>query len=241
MELFQHHQQSSTSTSQQTDSASFYIPWCPAPSLHIMVLMLPVLLRSDARLADYSSFVGHICQGCIFLCCVSYIAAMLICVMCILMHIYVCCMLVAVESYAPQDLWTKLMHAKRSQPSDLCSQCQALTLAATNTTLSVLIGMLGGALLRAKRPKHSLSCGCQIQHLCSASDILYFLLLLTSRVDLVQVAGQILEVEDMVQTEATRKRMKHLAHLPLSGRHASSMCLFMLCICTAEPAELPTY
>lgn len=32
-----------------------------------------------------------------------------------------------------------------------------------------------------------------------------------------EVAGQILEVEDMVQTEATRKRMKHLAHLPLSG------------------------
>lgn len=58
---------------------------------------------------------------------------------------------------------------------------------------------------------------------------------------MVQVAGQILEIEDMVQTEATRKRMKHLAYLPLSGRHASSMCLFMLCICTAEPAELPTY
>ncbi|KAL0035668.1 hypothetical protein WJX79_007021 [Trebouxia sp. C0005] len=32
-----------------------------------------------------------------------------------------------------------------------------------------------------------------------------------------EVAGQILEVEDMVQTEATRKRMKHLTHLPLSG------------------------
>ncbi|DBB05197.1 TPA: hypothetical protein ACH3X3_010439 [Trebouxia sp. C0006] len=36
-----------------------------------------------------------------------------------------------------------------------------------------------------------------------------------------EVAGQILEVEDMVQTEATRKRMKHLAHLPLSGSHSN--------------------
>lgn len=33
-----------------------------------------------------------------------------------------------------------------------------------------------------------------------------------------QVVGQILEIEDMVQTDVTRKRMKHLAHLPLSGR-----------------------
>ena len=34
-----------------------------------------------------------------------------------------------------------------------------------------------------------------------------------------QVVGRVLEVEDLVQTEATRKRMKHLAHLPLSGSH----------------------
>ena len=34
---------------------------------------------------------------------------------------------------------------------------------------------------------------------------------------LVQVAGHILEIEEMAQTDATRKRMKHLAHLPLSG------------------------
>ncbi len=46
-----------------------------------------------------------------------------------------------------------------------------------------------------------------------------------SRLNIVQVAGQILEVEDMVQNEATRKRMKHLAHLPLSGRHSVSVCL----------------
>ncbi len=61
-----------------------------------------------------------------------------------------------------------------------------------------------------------------------------------SRLNVVQVAGQILEVEDMVQTEATRKRMKHLAHLPLSGRRSVSVCLcitYMLCLCTAEPAE----
>ncbi|KAL3147231.1 hypothetical protein ABBQ32_002726 [Trebouxia sp. C0010 RCD-2024] len=32
-----------------------------------------------------------------------------------------------------------------------------------------------------------------------------------------QVIGKVLEVEDMVQTDATRKRMKHLAHLPISG------------------------
>ena len=34
---------------------------------------------------------------------------------------------------------------------------------------------------------------------------------------MLQVVGKILEVEDLVQTDATRKRMKHLAHLPLSG------------------------
>ena len=66
---------------------------------------------------------------------------MLICVMCILMHN------VAVESYAPQDLWTKLMHAKRSQPSDLCSQCPSFD-AGGNHPVSVDWN-LGGALLRA--------------------------------------------------------------------------------------------
>jgi hypothetical protein len=68
--LFRCHQQSSTSTSQQMDSASFCIPWCPAPSLRIMVLMLPVLLRSAAMLTDSTAYVGRVCQGCIFMYCV---------------------------------------------------------------------------------------------------------------------------------------------------------------------------
>jgi len=61
-----------------------------------------------------------------------------------------------------------------------------------------------------------------------------------SRLNIVQVAGQILEVEDMVQTEATRKRMKHLAHLPLSGRHSVSVCLgAVLALCSSDNAPRP--
>ncbi|DBB01557.1 TPA: hypothetical protein ACH3X1_000206 [Trebouxia sp. C0004] len=43
-----------------------------------------------------------------------------------------------------------------------------------------------------------------------------------------EVAGQILEVEDMVQTDATRKRMKHLAHLPLSVQRADCARYFYM-------------
>lgn len=32
-----------------------------------------------------------------------------------------------------------------------------------------------------------------------------------------EVVGRVLEIEDLVQTDVTRKRMKHIAHLPLSG------------------------
>lgn len=39
-----------------------------------------------------------------------------------------------------------------------------------------------------------------------------------------QVVGKVLEVEDMVQTDVTRKRMKHLAHLPISGMHCVTIC-----------------
>ena len=35
-----------------------------------------------------------------------------------------------------------------------------------------------------------------------------------------QVIGRVLEIEELVQTDATRKRMKHLAHLPISGMHS---------------------
>lgn len=98
--LFQHHQQSSTSTSQPMDSVSFCIPWCPAPSLRIMVHTLPVLLRLAKMLADYT-YMQRFLEGCTFMCCVTYLAAaMLMCVFCVLLHPYVLCALVAPESYA---------------------------------------------------------------------------------------------------------------------------------------------
>ena len=50
-------------------------------------------------LAVDTSYVGRVCQGCIFVCCVLYMAAMLMCVLCALCCVYVLCLLVAVESY----------------------------------------------------------------------------------------------------------------------------------------------
>ena len=112
------------------------------------------------------------------------------------------------------------------QPSDLCSQCQAV-LAAVNTTLTALIensNMLCSvdmlcSVHKGQNPHVAIAANTKLR-LCCASDTVHLLLLLTSRLHVLQVAGQILEVEDMVQTEATRKRMKHLTHLPLSGRYS---------------------
>ena len=49
------------------------------------------------------------------------------------------------------------------------------------------------------------------------SDVLRCVFLTSHVLD--QVIGKVVEVEDMVQSDGTRKRMKHLAHLPISGMH----------------------
>ena len=50
-----------------------------------------------------------------------------------------------------------------------------------------------------------------------------------------QVIGRVLEVEEMVQTDATRKRMKHLAHLPISGTALVLLALRLFCSLHSHP------